>query len=115
MLVISPFTRGGLVYSGDVDHTSTLRFLETRFGAEVPNLSAWRRRVTGDLTGAFNFAAKPNAHAPKLPSPSSTSVAECTNVQPVPVSHMGIPRQEKGIRRRPSGIVRASAPRSGRG
>ena len=28
------------------DHTSLLRFLETRFGAEVPNLSSWRRSVT---------------------------------------------------------------------
>ena len=27
------------------DHTSLLRFLETRFGVEVPNLSAWRRSM----------------------------------------------------------------------
>ena len=40
MLVVSPFSRGGLVCSDTFDHTSTLRFLETRFGAEVPNLSA---------------------------------------------------------------------------
>ena len=33
------------------DHTSLLRFIETRFGVEVPNLSAWRRSVTGDMTG----------------------------------------------------------------
>ena len=42
-LIISPFTRGGFVSSDLFDHTSVLRFLETRFGAEVPNLSAWRR------------------------------------------------------------------------
>jgi hypothetical protein len=54
MLVVSPFSRGGLVCSDTFDHTSTLRLLETRFGVEVPNLSAWRRRVTGDLTSAFN-------------------------------------------------------------
>ena len=63
MLVVSPFSRGGLVSSDTFDHTSTLRFLETRFGARVPNLSAWRRKTTGDLTSAFNFAAKPNASA----------------------------------------------------
>ena len=49
MLVISPFTRGGFVSSDTFDHTSVLRFLETRFGAEVPNLSAWRRATVGDL------------------------------------------------------------------
>ena len=65
MLVVSPFTRGGLVCSDTFDHTSTLRFLETRFGVEVPNLSAWRRSVTGDLTSAFNFAAPPNASVPR--------------------------------------------------
>src|SRR6202051_3793404 len=43
MLIISPFSRGGFVSSALFDHTSVLRFLETRFGAEVPNLSAWRR------------------------------------------------------------------------
>ena len=56
LLVISPFSRGGFVCSDVFDHTSLLRFLETRFGVEVPNLSAWRRSVTGDLVSAFNFA-----------------------------------------------------------
>jgi hypothetical protein len=32
-----------------------LRFLETRFGAEVPHLSAWRRIVVGDLTSTLNL------------------------------------------------------------
>jgi phospholipase C len=74
MLVVSPFSRGGLVCSETLDHTSTLRFLETRFDVPVPNLSEWRRGVTGDLTGAFNFAAAPNAAAPSLPSPSTTDM-----------------------------------------
>ena len=66
MLVISPFSRGGFVSSGLFDHTSLLRFLETRFGAEVPNLSAWRRATVGDLTSAFNFT-KPDPSIPALP------------------------------------------------
>jgi phospholipase C len=70
MLVVSPFARGGFVSSTTFDHTSTLRFLETRFGAEVPNLTAWRRSVTGDLTSAFNFA-NVNATVPSLPQPSA--------------------------------------------
>jgi phospholipase C len=69
MLVVSPFSRGGFVASETFDHTSTLRFLETRFGVSVPNLSAWRRSVTGDLTSAFNFA-RVDTSVPSLPKPS---------------------------------------------
>jgi phospholipase C len=54
-LVISPYSRGGRVDSTVYDHTSQLRLIETRFGAEVPNLTAWRRATTGDMTNAFNF------------------------------------------------------------
>ncbi len=66
MLIISPFSRGGLVSSDLFDHTSVLRFLETLFGAEVPNLSAWRRATVGDLTSALNFK-KPDQSIPNLP------------------------------------------------
>ena len=47
MLILSPFSRGGFVSSDLFDRTSMLRFLETRCGAEVPNLSAWRRVAVG--------------------------------------------------------------------
>jgi phospholipase C len=77
-LVISPFSAGGYKYSGVLDHTSTLRLIETRFGVKVPNLSAWRRSVTGDMTGALNFTAPPNTTVPSLPATSlgDTKVAE---------------------------------------
>jgi phospholipase C len=77
-LVISPFSRGGYRYSGVLDHTSILRFIETRFGVEVPNLSAWRRSVTGDMTGALALARAPVTTVPALPATSlgDTSVAE---------------------------------------
>src|SRR5579862_8327089 len=71
MLVVSPFSRGGWVCSDTFDHTSTLRFLETRFGVEVPNLSAWRRSVTGDLSTALDMSA-PDTSVPTLPVPSAT-------------------------------------------
>ena len=45
MLVVSPFSRGGYVCSDIFDHTSQLRFLETRFGVQAPNISAWRRKT----------------------------------------------------------------------
>jgi phospholipase C len=113
MIVVSPFSRGGLVYSDVLDHTSTLRFLETRFRVEVPNLSAWRRRVTGDLTGAFNFAARPNYGRPRLAQPDGGPAARCTTFEPVPVEQQPFPRQARGRRRRPSGIVASHPP--GRG
>lgn len=52
------------------DHTSTLRFIETRFGVAVPNLSAWRRGVTGDLTSALSLNAPPDVTVSPLPGTS---------------------------------------------
>ena len=69
-LVISPFSAGGYLYSGTLDHTSVLRLIETRFGVAAPNISAWRRSVTGDFTGAFDFAKAPTTAVPSLPSVS---------------------------------------------
>lgn len=117
LLIVSPFTRGGFVSSEQFDHTSLLRFLETRFGVEVPNLGSWRRSVTGDLTGAFNFAAKPDASVPNLPpSPVPPESLDCSleaaekvtgeplaPVYPVPPNHM--PVQEPGVPRRPQGCT----------
>jgi phospholipase C len=76
-LVVSPFSAGGWYCPHTFDHTSLLRFIETRFGVEVPNLTAWRRSVTGDLTRALPLA-NPNTSVPTLPATSlgETSVAE---------------------------------------
>src|SRR5947209_2701731 len=74
MLVVSPFSNGGFVYSGTLDHTSTLKLIAARFaanGVTVPNLTAWRDGAVGDMTGAFNFASV-NAAVPTLPSPTFT-------------------------------------------
>jgi phospholipase C len=122
-LVVSPFSRGGFVSSKVFDLTSTLLFLERRFGAEVPNLSAWRRSAVGDLTAAFNFVA-PNQSVPAVPAPSLVDprvlTSDCpTNAPvgfidenfptvksyPVPSPPQQMPAQELGTRRRPSGPV----------
>jgi phospholipase C len=66
MIVCSPWTRGGFVDSNSYDHTSMLRFLETWTGVKAPNVTAWRRSVTGDLTAAFDFA-HPDFSVPTLP------------------------------------------------
>ncbi|UWZ82237.1 phospholipase C [Occallatibacter riparius] len=109
-MIISPFSRGGFVSSDVFDHTSILRFLETRFGAEVPNLSAWRRQTVGDMTSAFNFA-KPDYSIPKLPSTTAAlqnELTECLNnlagFEPYTLpSPQQMPVQEAGSPQRPSG------------
>jgi phospholipase C len=111
MLVISPFGRGGFISSDLFDHTSVLRFLETRFGAEVPNLSAWRRATVGDMTSAFNFS-KPDRSIPALPSTVAaipTAITQCENnlagFSPYPLPNPQVmPMQEPGPAVRPSGL-----------
>ncbi|HLI00681.1 MAG TPA: alkaline phosphatase family protein [Acidimicrobiales bacterium] len=66
-LVVSPYSTGGYVSHDTFDHTSLLRFIETRFGVEVPNLSAWRRRVTGDLTSTLRLSSPAVTALPSLP------------------------------------------------
>jgi phospholipase C len=56
LYVISPWSKGGWVNSQVFDQTSTIRFVEKRFGVMEPNISPWRRAVVGDLTSCFNFA-----------------------------------------------------------
>ena len=115
-MVISPWSRGGLISSKTFDHTSVLRLIESRFGVEVPHLSDWRRRHTEDLVEAFNFAAEPDFSIPKLPPTSNTSRLVTTGVckdasededpPPYPVpSQIKMPHQRTRQRpvRRPSG------------
>jgi phospholipase C len=110
MLVLSPFSRGGHVASEVFDHTSQLRFLEERFGVRAPNISAWRRRVAGDLTSTLHPRTG-DASVPTLPSTSQDQRANmgamgCTDdsvlqqtpesdmpVYPVP-TQQSMPRQE---------------------
>jgi phospholipase C len=109
MLVVSPFSRGGHVASEVADHTSQLRFLETRFGVRAPNISAWRRRTVGDLTSALHLGQAPDTSLPSLPSTADDQMANmaalgCTTpmlynidprmpVYPVP-AHQSMPHQE---------------------
>jgi len=111
MLIISPFSRGGFVSSDLFDHTSVLRFLETLFGAEVPNLSAWRRATVGDLTSALNFR-KTDQSIPNLPSTlpgAPQAIQQCaanlagTTPYTVPTTQT-VPTQESGTATRPSGV-----------
>jgi phospholipase C len=69
LLVVSPFCRGGHVATEVFDHTSQLKLIAKRFGVEVPNVSAWRRKTVGDLTSTL-FHSKKDASVPKLPKTS---------------------------------------------
>jgi phospholipase C len=68
-LAISPFSRGGHIATETFDHTSQLQLIAARFGVEVPNVSAWRRKTVGDLTSAM-FQSKPNESVPAFPATS---------------------------------------------
>ena len=109
-LVVSPFSRGGYVNSDTFDHTSMLRFLETRFGVSVPNLSSWRRNAVGDLTSTLSFGSK-DTSVPSLPAVPDNAPAACPNAQslasllaPAPAlaipTNQTMPSQESGSARR---------------
>jgi phospholipase C len=75
-MVISPYSRGGLMVHDVFDHTSQLRLIERRFGVPVPNLTSWRRSVTGDMTSTFNFAAAPNPAGVNIEHPALNMVTK---------------------------------------
>jgi phospholipase C len=113
MIAISPWSKGGYVNSQVFDHTSLIRFLEQRFGPDnpalvEPNITEWRRTVTGDLTSCFNFATPNEVVVPPLPAtkafapPTASEIAAGTRFNdyvPVPPTTSTLPRQEPGIRR----------------
>ncbi len=60
-LIISPYARAGFLDRTTNDHTSILRFLETRFG--LPALSS-RDAAANALGEAFDLASPPRPYAP---------------------------------------------------
>ncbi|CAG9183293.1 phosphocholine-specific phospholipase C [Cupriavidus pampae] len=104
MWVVSPWSRGGWVNSQTFDHTSTLLFLEKRFGVKEPQIGAYRRAVCGDLTSAFNFV---NPNSEKLPTLSGRTTKVAVDnlalsqkaLPAIPVPTAGVaPKQETGSR-----------------
>ena len=100
MVVISPWSKGGYVSSEVFDHTSLIQFIEKRFGVKEPNITKWRRAVTGDLTSAFNFTSPNDA---TVPLPSTVAYIPPDNKRhpdyvPPPPPQQAVPIQEPGIR-----------------
>ncbi|MEU1162904.1 phosphocholine-specific phospholipase C [Streptomyces sp. NPDC005921] len=100
MLVVSPWSKGGYVCSETLDHTSIIRFMESRFGVHEPNISPWRRAVSGDLTGAFDFSRK-DTKPVALPSTDGYQPPDGNrhpDYVPTPPANPSLPRQERGSR-----------------
>lgn len=123
MVIASPWSRGGYVNSQVFDHTSCLQFLEkflshkTGKKIEEPNISPWRRTVSGDLSSVFRpyngeqinmpesvdkelfIESIHNAKFKDAPTgfkKLSLAEIEAINANPQQSAHM--PEQEKGIR-----------------
>ncbi|KAF8510409.1 extracellular phospholipase C [Hysterangium stoloniferum] len=72
--VISPWSRGGFVYTAHSDHSSQIMFLEKWLASKGKNvttnqLNSWRRENMADLTDLFDFA-HPDLSIPSLPVPT---------------------------------------------
>jgi phospholipase C len=101
MLVVSPWSKGGYVCSQVFDHTSTIQFIEQRFGVHEPNITPWRRAVCGNLTAAFDFASADD-RLPALPDTAAYAPPDRLrhpDVVPVPPTVQSVPVQESGVRR----------------
>jgi phospholipase C len=102
MIVVSPWTKGGWVNSQLFDHTSVIRLLEARFGVAEPQITPWRRAVTGDLTSVFDFDApdrSPHAALPDAAGLPARARAQANLPAPhPPPTPAPLPRQEPGTR-----------------
>lgn len=101
LLVVSPWSRGHAVVSQVFDHTSVIRFVETRFNVTCPTISPWRRAMAGDLTSAFDWNSF-DASWPTLPDTSGYVNAADKECHTMPAPHIpaaqGYPIQESGTR-----------------
>ena len=101
-IIVSPWTRGNLVFSQVSDHTSVVRLVEERFGVRCANISPWRRAVASDLTAAFNWTAPDYSWPDSLRSPVNNSVQtelQCKCLPPARVNMtLQPPEQEPGVR-----------------
>ncbi|WP_328548426.1 phosphocholine-specific phospholipase C [Streptomyces platensis] len=100
MMVVSPWSTGGYVCSEVLDHTSIIRFMERRFGVHEPNISPWRRAISGDLTSAFDFSLE-NTKPASLPATDGYEPPDKERhkgIVPKPPANPVLPKQEPGSR-----------------
>jgi len=80
--IVSPWTRGGNVYTENADHNSQILFVEEWLAAKGHNvktkeMTAWRRANMADLTKAFDFD-HPDFSVPTMANASYPSVDKKT-------------------------------------
>jgi len=103
LLIVSPWTRGNIVVSEAFDHSSIVQFLEVRFNVSCPNISPWRRAMTGNLLSAFDFE-NPNYDWPSASLPDTKGYVregdiECHKLPaPTVPAVQSMPQQEAGTR-----------------
>lgn len=123
LVIASPWSRGGWVNSEVFDHTSSLQFLEKFLSQkfkkkiEVPEITAWRRTICGDLSSTFRPYNEEKINLPKpvekeefiegihkakfknVPSNYKQLTAEeVAQINKNPRLSSLMPEQEKGIR-----------------
>lgn len=82
--IVSPWTRGGHVFTERADHSSQIKFVEQWLAASgytnvtTGQIPAWRRAHMSDLVAAFDFS-KPDTSIPSIPA----AEAPHTNAQGV--------------------------------
>ncbi|MEU5920815.1 phosphocholine-specific phospholipase C [Streptomyces sp. NPDC047141] len=98
MIVVSPWSTGGYTCSETFDHTSVIRFMESRFGVREPNISPWRRAICGDLSSAFDFT-RPQTQPAPLPPTAGYYPPDKNRHPDFPATAPAVgtmPRQERG-------------------
>lgn len=75
--IVSPWTRGGNVFTEHADHISQIKFVEQWLGAKGYNVTtdqipSWRRAHMSDLVNAFDFST-PDFSLPKIPAAETPS------------------------------------------
>src|SRR5882724_1441655 len=105
MIVVSPWSKGGWVNSQVFDHTSLIRFIETRYANQFPglvetNITPWRRAVTGDLSSTLDFT-EPEREKVRLPGTAAfmpPDLLRHDDYSVVAPASQQLPEQEPGVR-----------------
>ena len=103
-IIVSPWTVGGYVSHETFDHTSVIQLIEQVTGARNPNITPWRRSVTGDLTGALG--AGRSRRVPRLPSTTAELEKAEAAFKTLPVPP--IPGKQHVVRSRTRGPSRSA-------
>jgi phospholipase C len=102
LYLLSPWSKGGWVNSECFDHTSVIRFIETRFGVKEPNITAHRRAVCGDLTSAFDFSSRDDSDfyesLPQTEELAARARELTETTTPVTPALPELPSQRSGVR-----------------